>query len=336
MKIIGWILKGIGKLLLGILLLLLLLIVLVLFVPLRYRLAGDKQGDHIEANGTVSWLFHFVHAGVRFADQKLNICLRIIGIPLFKKEIAFGESDSESDEEEEEETSAALEEETESLSDIPFPRAKKVQTAETPVLQKEDSCTSEPHIASRSDTAPQTTKDTTQETKSAPPEAETSAQSEPEPEKKSFEERIQALTEKFKQTYESLHDRYESVSKKLEKGKKLLFHERTQAAIQLVKRNVWRILRHIAPRRMQGQIRIGLPDSPGLMGQILVFASMLYPLYGECVEFQPEYEEKVLDGSLKLSGRIMLGWLLFNALQVLFSRNVRFVRAVLKKWKQEA
>mgnify|MGYP004522352491 CR=1 FL=1 len=320
MKILGWILKGIGMLLLGILLLLLLLVLLILFVPLRYRLTADKQSDQIHANGTVSWLFHLVHAGILFTDRKLQICLRLVGIPLFKKEIPIGAGHS-GEEEKDEVPSESVE----------SPKFSSEEPKELPAAAVE-----EKHEATSRKSSPDPHSEQKAATAGKSPVQDPDAKKKPETEKKGLKECVLALVERIKETYASLHERYEDAQEKLEKGKKLLFHERTQVAIRLVRRNIWRILQHIRPRRMQGWIHIGFPDSPGLMGQILVFASMLYPLYGEQVEFEPDYEEKVLDGSLNLSGRIIPVWLLLNVLQVLFSRNVRFVRAVLKKWKQEA
>ena len=87
MAILFAILKTILKLLLIILALVIILILLVFFVPFRYKVAGVKSPDTIEALATVTWLLRMLTVEVGYSlssGRRLTKDIRIFGISLFK------------------------------------------------------------------------------------------------------------------------------------------------------------------------------------------------------------------------------------------------------------
>jgi len=87
MAVVLHVLAVIGIVLLWILLVLAVLIALILLVPFRYRGQVKKQGDAVDAKGTVWWLFHVFHLSGYFRrtegknDKGLEIYL--FGIPVY-------------------------------------------------------------------------------------------------------------------------------------------------------------------------------------------------------------------------------------------------------------
>ena len=98
--------------------------------------------------------------------------------------------------------------------------------------------------------------------------------------------------------------------------------EANRRTFQLVKRQALRILRHIRPSRLEGRLRIGF-DDPYRTGQALQAAALLMPLYRDRVQIIPVFEEEVLEGELKMRGRIRLAVLLAAGVRLWRDKNFR-------------
>ena len=74
------VLKVIGIILLCIIGFLLLIILLALFVPIRYKLKGNKgiENSDIKASVCVSWLLHLISFKAEFVDSKLAYSLNAL------------------------------------------------------------------------------------------------------------------------------------------------------------------------------------------------------------------------------------------------------------------
>ena len=79
---------------------------------------------------------------------------------------------------------------------------------------------------------------------------------------------------------------------------------------------------HILPRKVQGEIEFGF-DDPSLTGRVLAVAGICYPLYGNNIKVTPYFDRKILEGELKVKGRIRGIVLLKSALKVGFNQEVR-------------
>ncbi|MFR7377481.1 MAG: hypothetical protein ACLUTZ_11200 [Oliverpabstia sp.] len=87
MHVILTILKILGIILLVLLGLLLVIVFSVLFVPVRYRLEGEKSSPGwSEANGKVrvSWLLHLIHLRIQYQEKELDWECYLFGVPLKK------------------------------------------------------------------------------------------------------------------------------------------------------------------------------------------------------------------------------------------------------------
>ena len=84
MHVILTILKILGIILLVLLGLLLVIVFSVLFVPVRYRLEGEKSSPGwSEANGKVrvSWLLHLIHLRIQYQEKELDWECYLFGVP---------------------------------------------------------------------------------------------------------------------------------------------------------------------------------------------------------------------------------------------------------------
>ena len=99
-------------------------------------------------------------------------------------------------------------------------------------------------------------------------------------------------------------------------------NEENQKSFRLIKRQLMRVLRHIFPRKLSGQVTFGVED-PYLMGQILSVAAFLYPVYGKKIDLTPVMDANALDGELSFRGRVQIGVLALMALRIWMDKNVR-------------
>ncbi|MCD8010886.1 MAG: hypothetical protein LUF34_08945 [Lachnospiraceae bacterium] len=96
----------------------------------------------------------------------------------------------------------------------------------------------------------------------------------------------------------------------------------------LVKNQVFRILRHVRPRKLRLRGVIGTGD-PAQTGWILGIFYMLYPLYGSAGEFElaGDFENQTLQGRFYLAGHIVPAVPLSAGIRLLLDRDIRhFVR----------
>ena len=73
---------------------------------------------------------------------------------------------------------------------------------------------------------------------------------------------------------------------------------------------------------MEGRLRFGF-DDPYRTGQALQAAALLMPLYRDRVQIIPAFEEEVLEGELKMRGRIRLAVLLAAGVRLWRDKNFR-------------
>ena len=75
---------------------------------------------------------------------------------------------------------------------------------------------------------------------------------------------------------------------------------------------------------MSGHVLFGMED-PATTGRILSYVCLLFPLYGEHLEVQADFEQKVLEADVRMRGRIRVFTVLRIALRLYRDKNVRHV-----------
>lgn len=109
---------------------------------------------------------------------------------------------------------------------------------------------------------------------------------------------------------------------KIKEIKAFLTEETHIQAFLRLKKELWFLLKKIKPDKMKGYFRFGLED-PYDTGRVLAGLSVLYPIYGECVQIYPEFDKEVLEGNLLVKGRIHVIYLLIVFLRIYRDKNVR-------------
>lgn len=296
------VLKIIGLILLGILGLVLALILIVLLVPVRYRAEGSYY-DEIKAKASVSWLLHIVSCNVAY-DGELDMGVRIFGFRIGGRE--------EAEEEE------AAEEEAEAPEHDWNGSGTNIEPREPETVQPEP------------------------ETRQAPEEQRVTMaeeiQEELEAEQKEAQEKngASAKTKKpkprFKMpfSFQGICDKLKEVERQKDKASAFFKDEKNQKTFRLLLKQGKALLKHILPGRLRGKARFGF-DDPYTTGQVLMYISPFYSLYGKRFQIIPVFEEPVLEGEFWLKGRIRIGTILILGIRVLLDKNFR---TLLKQWRK--
>ncbi len=139
---------------------------------------------------------------------------------------------------------------------------------------------------------------------------------------------------------ERLHDRIEGLINKLsalsvildeEKKAVELFLKRksTKYTLERLKIKVPKLLKHILPRKLNGNLCVGF-DDPSKTGYLCAVMGMIYGTYGENFDFEADFEEERFEGEVSFSGHIIPAYPVAIALSLYFSRKVRLCIGNLK------
>lgn len=308
LQILLLILKIVGIIIAVILGILVLLLCTVIFAPIHYRGNAETSGGlkNSRVRIKVTWLFHLLSFGLIYEENQLQWNVRIA----WKR---FGQ-EKENEVEDYEKTSMESEKE-------PGPE------------DEEDLEETEQEIPQETASHPGTEEER-QENKKGMEEIQTTAVPEheeddetSEKEKKSvwekitdkacrFEKKIIGLWEKIKYTFRGICDRIKLLSDKKEKLTQFITDETHRRAFSVARKAVFRFLRRILSGRIRGKIHFGF-DDPYYTGRALAWLAIGYPLYGECLLVEPDFEQRILEGQLSVKGYVMildaviLAWTLF-------------------------
>jgi len=98
-------------------------------------------------------------------------------------------------------------------------------------------------------------------------------------------------------------------------------NESNHATISLLSESLVKLLKHILPGRLRGDVTFGFED-PYYTGKVLQYAAMLYPVF-HFLQVHPLFDEKRLEGEMEFKGKIRLSYVLWIAAKVYFNRDFR-------------
>lgn len=305
LHIVLMILKIIGIILLVVLGFLLGMILLVLLVPVHYRLHGSYYGE-LKGRVKVTWLLHIVSVCAAYQDSKADISIRLFGVRLFKQkgkvdlpeaakdagaDIKKGVSDVEMVESEELLSVQEVKPDTgrESRQDFPHTREKIRDPKEE---ERKKVIHHEPDGGNQN-------------------------------EKRAEESnKIIRFLEEIKARFLAILKRIETLNQNWEKIRDFIENEENKKTFALIFRQVRRLVRHVLPRRIRGQVTFGFED-PYYTGQVLSIASILYPYYYKSLKLYPVFDQVKLEGEIDFKGRIRMATVLILSARVYLDKNFR-------------
>lgn len=346
LHIILFVLKILGWILLVVLGLFVLMFLLVLFTPLRYQIEARCKGklSTLEAGMQFHILFHLVSGDLRYEEQRLTWNVRAAWIKLGngRETAEIEETDAELShfaDEDIQETSVdggvpdSTEQKSEEADDILVLEEADAEPLDTVIQETEETEVEKIHsIEENPKDLPDKDSDSVTGAKEAGEKPHEKINNEPEgsksSEKESLPDKIASVFEKIKYTFSHICDKIKVLWKKVEEIKAFLENNTHQTAFWKLIAELKKMLFRMRPKQVEGKLEFGFED-PSLTGRVLAGLSMLYP-YWE-VRFYPNFERKVLDGSVSVKGAARLWPAAALAWNLLWNREVRRTVMDIKK-----
>lgn len=321
LHIILLILKIIGIVLLVLLGLLVLAAAAFLFVPLKYRFRGTWLTG-LDGEGRVSWLFHILSARFTIEENELKARVRLFGFPVWR----FG---WEEDEEKKEKKRLRRLKKKRKKAKKRKKKAKKEEklseensgkelTENTEKEQETDTVFPEQEVSEDTAEDEVVIKDTTAEEASHKTGRNRKKKRGPISKIKAFFRKIANL----KYTWQKICDTIKGIKGKVSYIKEWWVAEETKAAYVLCRERLLLMVKHLKPKIFRLSLVYGTGD-PAVTGKILAVISMIYPFFQDNIHIEPHFDEVILNGDVKIKGRIRSSVLLWHAFKVYRDKNFK-------------
>ena len=304
------ILKIIGMILLVVLGIALLLLI----VPVRYKGRGEFEQKSAKIKITAHWLFHIIYFSFSYENRQQKYSLRVLGIPI---PLSFKEKKDR----DRKKVSHRPERRTEK-------KGKEHQT------KKEKRAAAKDTEGVKTETAKNIISDTPKNINPEAAENINTKRIEPDksiPKKKwqtglqKIFNRIKAFWNKIisviKRILENVKDSYHKTGE----IKKITLDEATKEAYGYGKDILFRLIRHVKPRNIRANIRLGFAY-PDVTGKTLGYLAMAYAAFGinpKKIQILPDFENKIFEGNIRMKGRFMIGVVLIHVLRLYLKKEIR-------------
>lgn len=318
LHIILTILKVIGIILLCILGLLILILSCILFVPVRYRAAVSQKED-TNAVLRVHWLLHIISVKAVLREKKLRWKLKVFGIPIrdSNRKAKPKKPRKPHKKKKKQEQELLAEQESVSATTQNQPDGNTVRCeAESAGRREAESVRSEAESTDgfHGNDRPDET--------DAQDSADTSGRKGGT--RDTFFRKIPGIIQKIQYTIRNIYDKIKQICCNIRHYLDILERKETAEAWKQCTWAVKHLIHHIRPRKLSGHVLFGMED-PATTGKILSYVCLLFPLYGDHLEVQADFEQKILEADVRMRGRIRVFTVLRIALRVYRDRNVRRV-----------
>lgn len=144
--------------------------------------------------------------------------------------------------------------------------------------------------------------------------------------------KITGIPAKVKDSIGNIGEKIEALKGKKDKIMDFLTDETHKKAFVKAKDELWRLLRKLRPKKVAARVRYGFED-PSLTGRILAGISVLYPFLGDDVRVYPDFERKVLDGELEITGKIKVSYFVWLLWKLVWCKDVRMTYRHIRNFK---
>ena len=308
------ILKIIGITLLVIIGILFLLLLLILFVPVRYRFKGNYD-DSFHCKGKITWLLHFISIRIE-VEKEVVTSIKILGIPLSvflrkKKEVVIQRDETLNDNQQKDTGVTTQQIKPERQSDTQLIEQTDADDSLNENPQGESLKNEKEKISSEKKAIIQKVLDIYD----------------------NIRKKIQDIIQKIKDIIDKIKDfiiNFKQKKKQLKRYLRILQSDTTKAAFALCKNKIFRMLKHIFPRKLRAELTFGF-DDPAMTGYTLAVYGMLPEFVGKSIILHPDFDKQIFNGQFKVKGVIRAWTLLYQVLCILFDKNCRKLYHIVKK-----
>ena len=150
-------------------------------------------------------------------------------------------------------------------------------------------------------------------------------------------EALKGLFRKLKKALENIQytitkvcDKIRKISDNIQYYKEVIASDTFQQSYATCKEQLGYLLRKIKPDTFRAALVIGT-DDPATTAQILAVHGMLYPLLGNCIALQGDFEQQRIEGQVFLKGKIRVFTFLRVFIKIYFNKEIKKLIRLLKK-----
>ena len=293
--------------------LLLSVLLLLLFCPVRYLIQGSKPEEGgmsgLKGQIRVSWLFRGITFRLFYENKETKTDFRIFGISAdkFRRRKKKASGKSARPEEKISDENISTEKELPSLEKLPSVTETKEKTEMLKIQEKA--------------------------AKEKEEKREEIQESEPEKKKpgllKGFMEKIKSIPAKIRKIRLTI----KRTCVKIEWWKGFFSNPRIKEAISFCWKDIKKLIRHILPVKVEGNVTFGFED-PSITGRIVALLGMSIPFHKNRIQVMPLFQtdRNILEGNIKMKGRIYGVVLVKTAAEIYFNKNVKYM---INRWKHK-
>lgn len=337
LHIILMILKIIGILILAVLALLLIIIGVVLFVPIRYRVNGKKDEESFFVKAEVYWLLHLFRLKALYPEPG-RIVVKVLWFTVYD---SGAEEESEKPKKEKKKKNRKAKEGK--LKNKQEKKSEKSRNKTQNEAEKTEGKTVRNTIEenTKENTLHQKKAENIEETTECLEQPEQVTEETIEDEKgkigklidkiKEILQKILDICKNIRYTITRFCDKIKEIWANIQYYLELFGEEETKRAFSMCKEQLYKIWKNIRPQKCMVDLKIGTGE-PDTTGYILAVHGMLYPLIGNNVRIEPDFENQVMEGTVFIKGRITIFVLVCAAIKLYFDEDIRYF---LKRFKRE-
>lgn len=313
-------------------------LLLILFCPVRYFIQGSKPEEdgmrELKGQVRVSWLFRGITFRIFYENRKTGTDFRIFGISPSKFKGRKKKTSVKKEKTEEKlspkEKTLSVEKEMleEKISEEKIPEEKMAGEN----LSGEEKIYSSEKIPSVIEEEEETGKSKVQE--------ETDKEKTEEISEKKLEKKKPGLLKRFVEKIKNIPSKIRKIRLtikrtcvKIEWWKRFFSNPRIKEAISFCWKDIKKLIRHILPIKVEGNVTFGFED-PSITGRIVALLGITIPFHKNCIQIMPLFQtdRNILEGTIKMKGRIYGVVLVKTAAEIYFNKNVKYM---INRWKHK-
>lgn len=310
------ILKIIGIIFLAILALCL----LILFFPVTYKVKGKFEGKDFQISVKGGWLFHLLHFGGKFSNEKNTAKIRILGIPinlLKEKSESKKKSNQKKNKKKKHKNDKKKKDKSfvENKPEVKVEKFSDEKQTDNHILEQDEKQTDD-IIFNQSEK--QTGGKQNEEKKQYR-------------QKDSLIVRIKAafktvcnFIRKIINTVRKAFKDVKGAYNKAKEMKAFVTANTTKEAYQYGKRIILKAIKHIFPTKIRTKIHFGF-EQPDVTGKMLGYIAMVCSVFHtntKRIDIIPDFDKKVFEGNIKIKGHFFIGILLIYVLKFYFKKEI--------------